>query len=74
MTGLTFATILHASLVASGAETYAAAVREAEQGKPIVVLVSTEWCGPCQKMEKTVCPGRSKDRQGGRETSRLPHI
>jgi len=56
MTGMTFAWVLHASLVASGADTYAAAVREAEKGKPIVILVSTEWCGPCRKMEKTVLP------------------
>ena len=27
-----------------------------ETGKPMVVMVSTEWCDPCQMMKKTVIP------------------
>ena len=27
-----------------------------ETGKPMVVMVSTEWCAPCQVMKKTVIP------------------
>jgi thioredoxin-like negative regulator of GroEL len=42
--------------LATDAETYADAHRQANSGKPMVVLVSTEWCAPCQKMKKTVLP------------------
>jgi thioredoxin-like negative regulator of GroEL len=38
-------------------ETYAEARRTAtETGKPIVVMVSTDWCPPCQVMKKQVMP------------------
>ena len=26
-----------------------------ETGKPMVVMVGTDWCGPCQMMKKTIC-------------------
>jgi len=39
------------------AETYAEAHRTTtETGKPMVVMVSTDWCPPCQIMKKTVLP------------------
>ncbi|HUT10240.1 MAG TPA: thioredoxin family protein [Thermoguttaceae bacterium] len=53
---LTLAVLLHTSILAAGTDGYAQAHREAEQGKPLVVLVSTEWCTPCQTMKKTVIP------------------
>lgn len=57
MTSLTLATLLHVSVAAVGAPSYSDAHRAAtETGKPIVVMVSAEWCGPCQKMVKTVLP------------------
>lgn len=38
-------------------ETYSAARQDnAKSGKPIVVMVSTEWCPPCQVMKKTIIP------------------
>jgi thioredoxin-like negative regulator of GroEL len=42
---------------AEPAETYAEAHKAMiETGKPMVVMVGTDWCGPCQKMKKTVLP------------------
>jgi thioredoxin-like negative regulator of GroEL len=41
----------------TAAETYAEAHRLTTQtGKPLVVMVSTDWCVPCQTMKKTVLP------------------
>jgi thioredoxin-like negative regulator of GroEL len=38
-------------------ETYAEARQTTtETGKPMVVMVSTDWCPPCQTMKKTVMP------------------
>ncbi len=38
-------------------ETYADARRTTtETGKPMVVMVSTDWCPPCQTMKKTILP------------------
>ena len=46
-----------ASSIAQGAETYAEAYRLASQtGRPMVVLVGAEWCGPCQTMKQNVIP------------------
>ncbi|MEN6449775.1 MAG: thioredoxin family protein [Thermoguttaceae bacterium] len=42
---------------ASAADSYAEAHRAAvKTGKPIVVLVSTNWCAPCQTMKKHILP------------------
>lgn len=42
---------------AEAPETYEAAHRTTvETGKPMVVMVSTDWCPPCQIMKKTVLP------------------
>ena len=57
MSSLALATVLHASLVLGGANSYADAHRATtETGKPMVVMVSAEWCGPCQRMKKSVLP------------------
>ena len=46
-----------ADQAASGSESYAAARRATEKtGKPIVVMVSTDWCQPCQQMKKKILP------------------
>ena len=38
-------------------ETYTEARREiTETGRPMVVMVSTDWCGPCQAMKRNVLP------------------
>ncbi|MCE5269605.1 MAG: thioredoxin family protein [Planctomycetaceae bacterium] len=62
MTTLLCATVVQAALLLSGAdaaasETYADAHRAAvATGKPIVVLVSTTWCAPCQTMKRHTLP------------------
>jgi len=38
-------------------ETYAEAYRTTTTtGKPMVIMVSTEWCAPCQTMKKRIIP------------------
>jgi thioredoxin-like negative regulator of GroEL len=45
------------ALGAADGDTYAAAHQTTmETGKPMVVMVSTEWCAPCQMMKRTVIP------------------
>ena len=60
MTSLAFAALLQATILTGPADTYtdtyADAHREAVRGKLMVVLVSTQWCAPCQTMKKTVIP------------------
>jgi thioredoxin-like negative regulator of GroEL len=70
MTTMLCAIIVHAALVLTGGdagpagtESYAEAHRATLQtGKPLVVMVSTDWCPPCQMMKKTILP---RVRQGG---------
>ena len=58
------ATVMQAALLLTGAEakpveasTYAEAHRLAEKsGKPIIVMVGTDWCSPCQTMKRTILP------------------
>jgi thioredoxin-like negative regulator of GroEL len=43
-------------------ETYVAAHRvTVETGKPLVVMVGADWCGPCQNMRRTILPRVRKD-------------
>jgi thioredoxin-like negative regulator of GroEL len=64
MTTMLCATIVQAALLLTGAEaatataeTYTEAHRAAiETGKPMVVLVSTDWCPPCQTMKRRIMP------------------
>ena len=49
-------TVLMAS-PADASETYAEARRQTnETGRPMVVMVGTDWCGPCQAMKKNILP------------------
>jgi thiol-disulfide isomerase/thioredoxin len=49
-------TVLFASPTDNG-ENYADARRQlTETGRPMVVMVSTDWCGPCQSMKRNVLP------------------
>ena len=51
------AALLQASPIAADTNSYAAARRECvESGKPMVVMVSTEWCVPCQTMKRRILP------------------
>jgi thioredoxin-like negative regulator of GroEL len=54
------ATFVQLTLLASGSDasaSYADAHREMNKtGKPLVVMVGTDWCGPCQTMKRSVLP------------------
>jgi len=63
VTSLMFAALLRASIMVTAAdpapatEDYTTAHHVTmETGKPLVVMVSTDWCVPCQQMKKTVIP------------------
>lgn len=57
MTSLTLATLLHVSVAAVGGHSYADAHRTTTKtGKPMVIMVSAEWCAACKTMEKNVFP------------------
>lgn len=57
MIGITLAVLLGASDVEHGWQNYAAAYRTVmEANRPLVVLVSAQWCGPCQLLKHTVLP------------------
>ena len=57
MTSLALATILQASIIAVGADDYAAARRETtDTGRPMVILVGADWCPACQTMKNEVVP------------------
>jgi hypothetical protein len=70
MTTMLCAFIIHSALVLTGGdgrvastESYAEAHRTTmETGRPLVVMVSTDWCPPCQVMKKKILP---RVRQGG---------
>lgn len=65
MIGLTLATVVQLSMLgAVDGVTYAEAHQEAvDTGKPIVVMVATTWCGPCQQMKNLILP--EVQRRGG---------
>ena len=62
MTAVLCAAVLHSALILAGSETvgvetYAEAHRSTiETGKPLVVMIGTDWCPPCQTMKRTVLP------------------
>lgn len=57
MTTLTLAAVLQASIIATGANSYADARRETDDsGRPMVILVGADWCPACVTMKKEVVP------------------
>jgi len=58
MTGLGLAAIVQLAVLAAGAdETYAEAHRATnETGRPMVVMVTADWCFACQQMKNEVIP------------------
>jgi thioredoxin-like negative regulator of GroEL len=72
MTTMLCATVMQAVLLLTGADTstgadtaekpletptYAEARRVTEKtGKPVVIMVGTDWCSPCQTMKTTILP------------------
>ena len=59
MTAMVLALALQTTCATPGSEysSYAEAYQEAsETGKPLLVMVTATWCGPCQNMKATVLP------------------
>jgi thioredoxin-like negative regulator of GroEL len=69
MAGMTTALLLQYALLAADANSYHAALREAEtQQRPLLVLVGAEWCPGCRTMKSSVLPQVAR-RGGLREVS-----
>jgi thiol-disulfide isomerase/thioredoxin len=61
MTSLTLSAVLQLSLLSTGADTYAEAHKKnAETGRPIMVLVGADWCPGCRTMKESVMPSVAK--------------
>ena len=63
MTAVLCAAVLQSAFILAGvdtssaAETYAEAHQATvETGKPLVVMIGTDWCQPCQTMKRTILP------------------
>lgn len=64
MSSILLAAVVQTAVLATGAdsapavkESYAEAQRlTIRTGRPMVVMVSTDWCPPCQMMKKTILP------------------
>ena len=59
MTALVLTLALQTTCATPGSEypTYVEAYQEASKtGKPLLVMVTATWCGPCQNMKSTVLP------------------
>ena len=57
MSSLVLMGLCMAALGATEADGYADAHQQMEKtGRPMLVMVSTDWCAPCQVMKKTVIP------------------
>ena len=64
MTSMLLAAIVQTAIMAAGVEATPVSVESytearrttTETGKPMVVMVGTDWCQPCQTMKKTVLP------------------
>lgn len=59
MTTLTLAALLHASVLATGANNHFVSYAEAhkvnaETGRPLVVLIGADWCPACRQMKSAV--------------------
>ena len=57
MLGITLAVLLQASVVGEARTDYTTAFKAAEEtGKPMLVLVGTDWCPACVTMKQSVIP------------------
>ncbi len=66
MTSVALVALLQFSALAVGGNTYAEAYREAdESGRPMLLLITADWCPGCQVMKNSTLPQLA--RQGGLE-------
>ncbi len=57
MFGLTAATLMHVALLTTAGGDYQAAFKQADkEGKPLLVLVGTNWCPGCRVMKSETIP------------------
>ena len=57
MTTTTLVVCLQMCLLGADNHAYATALKQTvETGKPLLVMVSTQWCGPCQQMKQKTLP------------------
>jgi thiol-disulfide isomerase/thioredoxin len=64
MTSLLLVAVVQTAVMATGGEATALPAKNysdaqemtTKTGKPLVIMVSTDWCPPCQTMKKTVMP------------------
>jgi thiol-disulfide isomerase/thioredoxin len=57
VTAFAMAALLQISAVTTGAQTYDDAYRTTnDTGKPLVVMIGTEWCPACVQMKQSVIP------------------
>ncbi len=61
MTNLMMAAVMQAALMGVGEANYAEAYKQAEAGKPLVVLIGTDWCPGCVTMKNRVIPQIEKN-------------
>lgn len=61
MSGLAMGLVLQAALLTTGADTYDAALKTAqENGQPLVVLVGADWCPGCVTMKNSTMPAMAR--------------
>ena len=64
MMSLTAVALLHVTLIAGAKHDYATAHRlHAETGRPLVILLGTDWCPGCRVMKQSSIP--KVERRGG---------
>lgn len=57
MSSMMFAAVLQAALVSAGGHPYVEAHREhVETGRPLLILVGTDWCPACRTMKQVTIP------------------
>ncbi len=73
MIQMTFNILLQAAAIGAAGQDYATAYHQAlESGKPLVILVGTDWCPACQQMKNGAIPELAK--RGGLNKVAFAHV